>query len=73
MSKQRIVVIGNGMVGHRFIEEMVNSGQSDDYELITFCEESRYAYDRVHLSAFFPVKAQRIYHWLSKVIIKPMV
>ena len=53
MSKERIVIIGNGMVGHRFIEFLVGSEQSDDFEIITFCEEPRYAYDRVHLSAFF--------------------
>ncbi len=53
MSKQRIVIIGNGMVGHRFIEFLVGSEKSDDFEVITFCEEPRYAYDRVHLSAFF--------------------
>jgi nitrite reductase (NADH) large subunit len=53
MSKQRIVIIGNGMVGHRFIEELVNSEKSADFEVITFCEEPRYAYDRVHLSSFF--------------------
>jgi nitrite reductase (NADH) large subunit len=53
MSKQRIVIIGNGMVGHRFIEELVNSDKSADFEVITFCEEPRYAYDRVHLSSFF--------------------
>ena len=53
MSKQRIVIIGNGMVGHRFIEFLVRSEKSDDFEVITFCEEPRYAYDRVHLSAFF--------------------
>ncbi|MEE9344961.1 MAG: hypothetical protein V3U88_05080, partial [Methylococcales bacterium] len=53
MIKQRIVIIGNGMVGHRFIEELVNSEKSADFEVITFCEEPRYAYDRVHLSSFF--------------------
>lgn len=53
MSKQRIVIIGNGMVGHRFIEELVKAENRDDFEIITFCEEPRYAYDRVHLSAFF--------------------
>lgn len=53
MSKQRIVIIGNGMVGHRFIEEMVKSEKRDQFEIITFCEEPRYAYDRVHLSEFF--------------------
>ncbi len=56
-SKKSIVVIGNGMVGHKYLELLVQkleqSGQRNDYELITFCEEPRVAYDRVHLSAYF--------------------
>lgn len=53
MSRQRIVIIGNGMVGHRFIEELVKSEHRENFEVITFCEEPRVAYDRVHLSSFF--------------------
>ncbi len=50
--KKCIVVIGNGMVGHRFLEELI--AQADDqYEITVFCEESRVAYDRVHLSSCF--------------------
>ncbi len=50
--RTRIVVIGNGMVGHRFCERLVELG-SDDFEVKVFGEESRAAYDRVHLSEFF--------------------
>ena len=50
--KTRIVVIGNGMVGHRFCERLVELG-TDDFEVTVFGEESRAAYDRVHLSEFF--------------------
>jgi nitrite reductase (NADH) large subunit len=50
----RLVVIGNGMVGHRFIERMV--AKETDWELVTFCEEPRVAYDRVNLSGFFSGK-----------------
>ena len=53
MAKQRIVVVGNGMVGHKFIENMVNHEQASDYEVITFSEEPRLAYDRVQLSSYF--------------------
>ncbi len=53
MSKQRIVVIGNGMVGHKFIENMLAGEDSDQYDIITFSEEPRLAYDRVQLSAYF--------------------
>nr|MDT0250919.1 nitrite reductase large subunit NirB [Endozoicomonas sp.] len=53
MQKQRIVVIGNGMVGHRFLEELIAQAGNDQYEITVFCEESRVAYDRVHLSSYF--------------------
>jgi nitrite reductase (NADH) large subunit len=52
MTKQNLVVIGNGMVGHKFIERCIENG-SEDWNLITFSEESRMAYDRVNLSKFF--------------------
>ncbi|MDO6461305.1 nitrite reductase large subunit NirB [Granulosicoccaceae sp. 1_MG-2023] len=54
--KQTLVVIGNGMVGHQFIESFVDKGGLDQYELITFCEEPHMAYDRVHLSEYFSGK-----------------
>lgn len=53
MSKTKIVVVGNGMVGHKFIENMLKYENSKDYTLVTFCEEPRLAYDRVQLSTYF--------------------
>ncbi|WP_313655090.1 nitrite reductase large subunit NirB [Pantoea sp.] len=53
MSKHNVVVIGNGMVGHRFIEELLEKAEPDRFSLTVFCEEPRVAYDRVHLSAYF--------------------
>lgn len=55
MSKQRVVVVGNGMVGHKFIETLIQSGR-EDIEVITFSEESRLAYDRVQLTSYFSCK-----------------
>lgn len=52
---KRLVVIGNGMVGHKFLEYTIAKGS--DWELITFCEEPRVAYDRVNLSSFFSGKS----------------
>ena len=52
-NKTRLVVIGNGMVGHKLLESLVKSGQSENFEVITFCEESRLAYDRVQLTSYF--------------------
>lgn len=51
--KKKLVVIGNGMVGHKFLQSLVNSEASQDYEVTTFCEETRLAYDRVQLSSYF--------------------
>jgi nitrite reductase (NADH) large subunit len=51
--KQTLVVIGNGMVGQSFLASLVESAVKEQYQIITFCEEPRVAYDRVHLSAFF--------------------
>ncbi len=53
MSKQRVVVVGNGMVGHKFIDNLLQSETADQYEIHAFAEESRLAYDRVQLSTYF--------------------
>ena len=53
MSKTNLVIIGNGMVGHRFIEELIDKMQSDQFNITIFCEEPHIAYDRVHLSSYF--------------------
>ncbi|MGF1683620.1 nitrite reductase large subunit NirB [Photobacterium minamisatsumaniensis] len=53
MSKVRLAVIGNGMVGHRYLEELVDRADLDNFEVTVFCEEPRVAYDRVHLSSYF--------------------
>ncbi|WP_430462368.1 nitrite reductase large subunit NirB [Thalassolituus sp. LLYu03] len=53
MSKKRIIVVGNGMVGHNFIDTLANSEFASQLELITFSEEPRLAYDRVQLSKYF--------------------
>jgi nitrite reductase (NADH) large subunit len=55
-AKKNLIVIGNGMVGHKFLELMVSSDAAKNWNLITFCEEPRVAYDRVNLSGFFSGK-----------------
>ncbi|MFA6052746.1 MAG: nitrite reductase large subunit NirB [Methylobacter sp.] len=55
-AKQILVVIGNGMVGQNFLSSLAASSIKDAFEVVTFCEEPRAAYDRVHLSAFFSGK-----------------
>src|SRR5262249_44749011 len=51
--KKRLVVIGNGMVGHRFCERLAEFDTAGDYQVVTFCEEPRPAYDRVNLTKYF--------------------
>lgn len=51
--KTSVVVIGNGMVGHRFIEYLLEADKAAQYAITTFSEEPRLAYDRVHLSDYF--------------------
>ncbi|PQJ66653.1 nitrite reductase large subunit NirB [Photobacterium angustum] len=53
MSKIKLAIIGNGMVGHRYIEELIDRSDIKNYEVTVFCEEPRIAYDRVHLSSYF--------------------
>jgi nitrite reductase (NADH) large subunit len=48
-----IVVVGHGMVGHRFLEAAVERGLHRSHRIVVLAEERRAAYDRVHLSSFF--------------------
>ena len=50
---ETVVVVGNGMVGHRFIERLLDYDLDKRYRIVTYCEESRTAYDRVGLTSFF--------------------
>ncbi|MES0874937.1 nitrite reductase large subunit NirB [Sinimarinibacterium thermocellulolyticum] len=51
----KLVVIGNGMVGHRLLEELT-AKDLPGLDITVLCEEPRPAYDRVQLSAFFSGK-----------------
>ncbi len=53
IKRKTVVVIGNGMVGHRFCERLVEFDVERQYRIVTFCEEPRAAYDRVGLTSFF--------------------
>lgn len=53
--KKNIVIIGNGMVGFKFCEKLLS--KSNKFSIVVFGEESRVAYDRVHLSEFFSGKS----------------
>ncbi|MDT6961180.1 nitrite reductase large subunit NirB [Cupriavidus sp. SZY C1] len=52
----KIIIVGHGMVGHKFLECLADAG-AQDLEVTVLCEEPRPAYDRVHLSEFFAGKS----------------
>lgn len=51
----KIAVIGHGMVGHKFLEQLHELDLAGA-QVTVLCEEPRPAYDRVHLSEFFAGK-----------------
>lgn len=53
LTRRTLVVVGNGMVGHKLVETLVERGATAEWDIVTFCEESRMAYDRVGLTSFF--------------------
>ena len=51
--RSKLLVVGNGMVGHRFLESLPTNSS---FDVTVLGEEPRAAYDRVQLSAFFSGK-----------------
>ncbi len=51
--KTKLVVIGNGMVGHHFLEHLAEAGLADGFDVTVIGEEKNIAYDRVHMSEYF--------------------
>ena len=51
--RKRIVVVGHGMVGHRFAQAAVERGLTETHDVVIFGEEPRAAYDRVGLTSWF--------------------
>lgn len=54
--KIKVVVVGNGMVGHHFVATLAARAQAESFDIHVICGEPRLAYDRVHLSEFFTGK-----------------
>jgi len=55
--KKRVVVIGNGMVGQRFMENLLSLDPTQTKcTIATFCEEPRAAYNRVKLTSYFETR-----------------
>lgn len=51
--RKKLVVVGHGMVGHRFVQAAIERGLTETHDLVVVGEEPRPAYDRVALTSFF--------------------
>jgi nitrite reductase (NADH) large subunit len=49
-TRPALLIVGNGMVGHRLCERLVELGGDRRYAITVLAEESTPAYDRVHLT-----------------------
>ncbi len=58
--RKTLVVVGHGMVGHRFVQAAIERGLTETHDLVVIGEESRAAYDRVALTSFFEVGAEEL-------------
>jgi nitrite reductase (NADH) large subunit len=59
LTKQRVVVVGNGMVGHHLVQQLVaQNQQTNALDITVLSGEERLAYDRVQLSSFFSGKTE---------------
>ncbi|QIX51163.1 nitrite reductase large subunit NirB [Rhodococcus sp. DMU1] len=52
MSHKSVVVVGHGMVGHRFVEALRARDEKNLWSVTVLCEEPLPAYDRVGLSSY---------------------
>jgi len=53
VTRQRLVVVGNGMVGHRLVDALQSRDRNGSWGITIIGEEPRPAYDRVALSSWF--------------------
>lgn len=58
--RKQLVVVGHGMVGHRFVESAISRGLTETYDITVIGEEPRPAYDRVALTSFFEAGAEAL-------------
>ncbi|WP_431952648.1 nitrite reductase large subunit NirB [Nocardia lijiangensis] len=50
--RKTAVVVGHGMVGHRFVEALRSRDDADQWQIVILSEEQLPAYDRVGLSSY---------------------
>lgn len=53
LKQQKLVVVGNGMVGQKVLTALAAGDTEGRYHVTAFAEEVRPAYDRVNLSKYF--------------------
>lgn len=58
--RRQLIVIGHGMVGHRFVQAAVERGLTETHDIVVIGEELRLAYDRVALTSYFEVGADAL-------------
>jgi len=58
--RKTLVVVGHGMVGHRFVQASIERGLTETHDIVVIGEEPRPAYDRVGLTSFFEVGADEL-------------
>ncbi len=58
--RRTLVVVGHGMVAHRFVQAAIERGLTETHDVVVVGEESRPAYDRVALTSYFEVGADAL-------------
>lgn len=59
-SPETIVVVGNGMVGHRFCTALRERDTEGRFQVVVFGEERLPAYDRVRMSEYFTARTSDV-------------
>ncbi len=67
MSKQRLVVIGNGMAGARVVDDLLERGGADRFDVVMFGDEPCGNYNRILLSSVLSRS-----HRADDIFINPM-
>jgi nitrite reductase (NADH) large subunit len=55
--RSTLVVVGHGMVGHRFVQAAIERGLTETHDIVVIGAERRPAYDRVALTSFFAAQS----------------
>jgi len=58
--RRTLVVVGHGMVGHRFVQAAIERGLTETHDIVVVGDEPRAAYDRVGLTSYFEVGADAL-------------